>query len=346
MPWPGWAKIIFPVRAAASASSSDSSSSGADDLPDYLTCGICHDLVTGATQTPCCGGLSCKACIEAVAATTVVCPYCRARALAPGKVHPDVRVERLAAHFVRACKHAGCDLKAQRDELVAHEPTCCHRPTHEVIAELCAEIEALRDENEARRNGEEVLRDENEVLRDENEVLAEVGNQWRHRRCLTIAVIWSQVVMDPNGWTVTTRTHLELLSCRVHAFDELESPTAAPRVTHSVVHPPRPPHLKLMPRTRAELHNFAVGVAPVIKLSHIEDQAEPTTCYIIKSCAPRSARQVTIPAKASEAVCVTGLLTEEDAAGRAVNVYLAETLGDFGLGPDGNYADPGVAQKY
>jgi hypothetical protein len=306
MPWPGWTKIIFPVRAAASASSSDSSSSRADDLPHYLTCGICHDLVTGATQTPCCGGLSCKACIEAVAATTVLCPYCRARALAPGKVHPDVRVERLAAHFVRACRHAGCDFKTQRDELVAHEPTCCHRPPHEVIAEL---------------------------------------NQQRRERCMQFAGIRSQVVMEANGWTVETQTHLELLFCRVHAFDELESPTAAPRVTHSVVHPPRPPHLKLMPRTRAELHNFAVGVAPIIKLSHIEDQEQPTTCYIIKSCAPRSARQVTIAAKASAAVIVTGLLTEEE-AGRTVNVYLAKTLGDFGLGPDGNYADPGVAPNY
>ena len=149
MPWPGWTNHFSPALAAASASSSHSSSSGADDLPDYLTCGICHDLVTGATQTPCCGGLSCKACIEAVAATTVLCPYCRARALAPGKVHTDVRVERLAAHFVRACKHTGCDFKAQRDDLVAHEPTCCHRPPHEVIAELSDEYEALRAEIEA-----------------------------------------------------------------------------------------------------------------------------------------------------------------------------------------------------
>jgi hypothetical protein len=104
--------------------------------------------------------------------------------------------------------------------------------------------------------------------------------------------------------------------------------------------------MKFMPRTRAELCYSTVGVAPVIKLSHIEDQEEPTTCFIIKSFAPRSARQVTIPAKASAAVVVPCLLTENHAAGRAVNVYLAKTLGDFGLGPDGNYANPGVAQKY
>jgi hypothetical protein len=322
MPWPGWTKHIFPTKAAGAKAAGGAgaagkkttgvkreasvSPSGADTVPDDLTCGICHDLLTGATQTPCCGGLSCNECIEAVAATTVVCPYCRARALAPGKVHTDVRVERLAANFVRACKHAGCDVKAKRDALMAHEPMCGYRPSHEVLAEL----------------------------RNENDL-------WRRQRCLQIAGIRSRV-LEANFWTDEAKTDLELLSCRIHAFNHLEGPQAAPRVHLSVVHPP---HMKLMPRTRAELHHSTVGVAPVIKLSHIEDQAEPTTCYIIMSCTPRSARRVTIPTKASEAVIVTGLLTEEDAV-RAVNVYLAKTLGDFGLGPDGNYADPRVAQKY
>ena len=67
-----------------------------DPPHDELVCGICHDLLTGAMQTPFCGGLSCKECIEAVAATANACPHCRAERLhARTDLRPAMQPRRL-----------------------------------------------------------------------------------------------------------------------------------------------------------------------------------------------------------------------------------------------------------
>jgi hypothetical protein len=136
------------------------------------------------------------------------------------------------------------------------------------------------------------------------------------------------------------RQQLEHLFCQVHTF-------AKPGTTSSVSVPHAcPRQMKLMPRTRADLQCYA-GHAPEIKLSHLEDQHKPTTCFIIiiKAFAPSSARRITIPASASETVVVKDLVTEEQARG-VVNVYLAKTLGDFGLTESRAYALKNLEDGY
>jgi len=308
---------------AAPVQLDDAETRDATSLPPDLECGICRDLLDGATQTPCCGGLSCRSCIEKSAASSSACPYCR-EALLAANVHTDVRLERAAAGFIRPCKYDGCDYRGKRDELKAHTAACDRRPKDEIIAELRGVKRELTGELE----------------------------RWVQQRCWQLSLVRSQVRVA-KAWTIQSIQHLELMCCRVHLFEAVKPTGAYSRTHESDTHAPCAPELSqgLLPRTRAELHGFAfnqapaVGVAPVIKLSHIEDQDKPTTCYIINSYKPGSARRITIPAKATDAILIKDLLTEEQGRG-PVNVYLAKTLGDFGLGPDGNYADPRVAQKY
>ena len=244
-----------------------SCTSAHDDVPvpDELTCGICRDVLDGAVQTPCCGGLSCRECIEAVVAATNQCPYCRDAIGAPSDVLRDVRAERAAAALVRPCKYAGCDYRGKRDELKAHAVKCNKRPKDEVIAEL-----------------------------------RECDAEWRRQRCWQLSSIILRFANMPSNNAYDEAQNLcEMLMCRLHVVLYVGGQRREYR--ESAAQHPCAPEMKLLPRTHAEY------VAPVIKLSHIEDQVLPTACYVMPCWNPGATRRIVIPAKSSESVLAKGV---------------------------------------
>jgi hypothetical protein len=197
------------------SSSSSASSSASGKLPDDLQCGICHDLLDGAVQTPCCGGLSCRQCIEAVAATTNACPYCRATVLYADKILRDVRVERAAACFVRPCKYDVCGYRGKRDELKAHMAACDKRPKDEVIAEL-------------------------------RKQLRESDAEWRRQRCWQLSSIFYRFGLKRKNYE-EARNQCEMLMCRLYVVCSRDAEES------SVDQHPYAPEMKLLPRTHAKL---------------------------------------------------------------------------------------------
>jgi hypothetical protein len=242
-------------------------------LPDELTCGICYDLLDGARQTPCCGGLSCKACVETLAASTTTCPYCREDELVVGRLQMDVRVERAAASIVRPCKYGGCDYRGKRDELKAHIAACDKRPVSEALAAVTKEAE-----------------------------------QWRAQRCWQLASISAQG--RTHRWPISVRGQLELLLCRVHRMAGSNDDEREPRVDYSVDQVGVDRSLAQLPKTVMKLYTNPAGT-PFLRLSHLHDQGAPTWCYVVKARDPSSARRIAIPAMTS--VVIHDMLSEDDA---------------------------------
>lgn len=86
-----------------------------------LLCTICHTLVVGATQSPCCGNLFCRECLRTWIDIHSTCPSCRDIIL-PGALHADYRAERLSAsHNRRCCK---CSFVGNRLCMAAHNTIC------------------------------------------------------------------------------------------------------------------------------------------------------------------------------------------------------------------------------
>jgi hypothetical protein len=186
--------------------------------------------------------------------------------------------------------------------------------------------------------------------------------RWRRQRCWQLSSI---IKFYEGAWTDATRVQLEQLQCRIHTFDGKCCNTVEPRMDDSVQQPAVAPLDSMLPRTRVRLY-VAAGV-PYLRISHLEDQKEPTWCYVILPLAPSSARKIAIPASKAEAIVVRDFLPKpkcegandvdckcgacdregqdgdgEDFCACGLDLYLAKTLGDFGLTEDREYAHAGI----
>ena len=152
--------------------------------------------------------------------------------------------------------------------------------------------------------------------------------------------------------------------CRIHVFFGTCCDPSEPREDSIDSQPCADASAAMMPLTTAQL--FSNVGSPCVRISHVQDQEEPTWCYVIKAHAPGSARRIAIPAKSNEAVVVRDLLTAEECQGVrdpclchdtenddeneeneeecddcacGLHVFLAKTLADFGLTEELEYAD-------
>jgi hypothetical protein len=124
--------------------SRDDLGDSAGDEDESLQCAICTKLAEDAVQTPCCGTLSCRACIErwlAARPWRPTCAFCRAN-IAAHRLITDVRAERQSAAVVRRCCYAdyGCDAKGCRKDMLAHERSCERAPAT-VLRQRIQELE-------------------------------------------------------------------------------------------------------------------------------------------------------------------------------------------------------------
>lgn len=109
---------------------------------DDLMCLICHELVDGAVQSPCCGSLFCLQCVNVWIEGNKTCPSCRI-ALKSEELQRDVRTDRKAANMILPCKKVGrnnCTFKGNRQERKVHENMC-----GKTVKELMEENITLQD---------------------------------------------------------------------------------------------------------------------------------------------------------------------------------------------------------
>lgn len=112
-----------------------------------LDCLICHSLVVSSVQSPCCGALFCKGCIETWLGRAVdgFCPNCR-NPLAKEELQRDAYRERLSANFKRRCKYHesdNCPFVGNREATATHEKSCPKMPA---TARLQIRIDELVEE--------------------------------------------------------------------------------------------------------------------------------------------------------------------------------------------------------
>ena len=127
-------------KAKRSRKAADDSPAGTTTESFDLSCGICFELMVDATQTACCGGGFCRACIKQVG----TCPLCRA-VLNAGRVLSDARAERLSAVKLRSCTHKWCRFTGNRAELAAHTEDA-HVDHRALAAELREQLAVVRQE--------------------------------------------------------------------------------------------------------------------------------------------------------------------------------------------------------
>mmetsp|Transcript_9351 Transcript_9351/g.13994 ORF Transcript_9351/g.13994 Transcript_9351/m.13994 type:complete len:275 (+) Transcript_9351:14-838(+) len=99
------------------------------DVDEELLCTTCFQLVNNATQTPCCGALFCRSCIEPWTNRHSSCPCCR-KIICSNQLIADVRSERKSSVHRRCCKNSdfGCEFMGGRTETTAHEQICRIQP--------------------------------------------------------------------------------------------------------------------------------------------------------------------------------------------------------------------------
>ena len=136
-----------PTPNEASASAVTESVLQPDERVIDLDCLICHNLVVNSVQSPCCGALFCRGCVETwlERATETFCPNCR-QPLTKEELQKDAYRERLSANFKRRCRYhesEGCAFVGNREAISVHEKICPKMP---ITTRLQARIDELTEE--------------------------------------------------------------------------------------------------------------------------------------------------------------------------------------------------------
>ena len=114
-------------------------------VPDDLKCQICLGLLDDAVQTPCCGALCCRSCIDTWLLKNKSCISCRFSPIKSCDLQRDVIRDRLSAAHPRPCAYVyhGCIFVGRRAEVSAHEKNCeCIPRSVKMLQDRVAHLEA------------------------------------------------------------------------------------------------------------------------------------------------------------------------------------------------------------
>ena len=95
-----------------------------ENLSIMLTCAICLDLVTKATEITCCGQTFCYGCVERWVHEKASCPMCRQENLTEGAFRRNRPVQRMADEILTRCAY--CHVELKHGVISSHLKTCSH----------------------------------------------------------------------------------------------------------------------------------------------------------------------------------------------------------------------------
>ena len=97
-----------------------------ENLSLMLTCAICQELVTEATEISCCGQTFCYGCVERWVHEKASCPMCRQENLTEGAFRRNRPVQRMADEILTRCAY--CHVELKHGVISSHLKTCSDAP--------------------------------------------------------------------------------------------------------------------------------------------------------------------------------------------------------------------------